>query len=82
MRSTSSAPSGIGALPILLRCLALDDLYDGLAPRPLQPCARWALRPSRAVWRPMRTRTNEAFRDRLAGVMSRCGVHDEHVMRA
>jgi SEC-C motif len=67
------------AVPILLRCLEHDDLFDGLAlpaaaalrtlgPAALEGClAAYALT------------TDEAFRDRLAGVLSRCGVHDERI---
>jgi SEC-C motif len=67
------------AVPILLRCLEHDDLFDGLAlpaaaalhtlgPAALEGClAAYAMT------------TNEAFRDRLAGVLSRCGVHDERI---
>jgi HEAT repeat protein len=41
------------AVPILLQCLEHDDLGDGLARRLPRPCARWALRPSRAASRPI-----------------------------
>ena len=67
------------AVPILLRCLALDDLFDGLALqaaaalRTLGPSALEGCLAAYAMT------TNETFRDRLAGVMSRCGVHDERI---
>jgi SEC-C motif len=67
------------AVPILLRCLAHDDLGDGLAPpaaaalRTLGPAALEGCLAAYAMT------TNEAFRDRLAGVLSRCGVHDEQI---
>jgi hypothetical protein len=67
------------AVPILLRCLEHDDLFDGLAPpaaaalRTLGPAAIEGCLAAYAMT------TNEAFRDRLAGVMSRCGVHDERI---
>jgi SEC-C motif len=67
------------AVPILLRCLERDDLFDGLAPpaaaalRTLGPAA---LEGCLAAY----TMTADgAFRDRLAGVLSRCGVHDERI---
>jgi hypothetical protein len=67
------------AVPILLRCLAHDDLFDGLAPaaaaalRTLGPAALEGCLAAYAMT------MDEAFRDRLAGVMSRCGVHDERI---
>jgi hypothetical protein len=67
------------AVPILLRCLEHDDLFDGLAPpaaaalRTLGPAALEGCLAAYAMT------THEAFRDRLAGVMSRCGVHDERL---
>lgn len=67
------------AVPILLRCLAHDDLFDELAPpaaaalRALGPAALEGCLAAYA------TTTDEAFRDRLAGVLSRCGVHDERI---
>jgi hypothetical protein len=67
------------AVPILLRCLAHDDLFDGLAPqasaalRTLGPAALEGCLAASAMT------TDEAFRDRLAGVLSRCGVHDERI---
>jgi hypothetical protein len=67
------------AVPILLRCLEHDDLDDGLtlqaaaALRTLGPSALEGCLTAYAMT------TNEAFRDRLAGVMSRCGVHDERI---
>jgi hypothetical protein len=67
------------AVPILLRCLAHDDLFDGLALpaaaalRTLGPAAIEGCLAAYAMT------TNEAFRDRLAGVLSRCGVHDERI---
>jgi SEC-C motif len=67
------------AVPILLRCLEHDDLFDGLALpaaaalRTLGPSALEGCLAAYAMT------TNEAFRDRLAGVMSRCGVHDERL---
>jgi SEC-C motif len=67
------------AVPILLRCLAHDDLGDGLALqaaaalRTLGPAALEGCLAAYAIT------TNEAFRDRLAGVLSRCGVHDERL---
>jgi hypothetical protein len=67
------------AVPILLRCLAHDDLFDGLAPpaaaalRPLGPAALDDCLAAYAMT------TGEAFRDRLAGVLSRSGVHDERI---
>jgi hypothetical protein len=67
------------AVPILLRCLEHDDLFDGMAPPAaaalctLGPAALEGCLPAYA------TTTDEAFRDRLAGVTSRCGVHDERL---
>src|SRR5918999_1374176 len=67
------------AVPILLRCLAHDDRFDGLAPpaaaalRTLGPAALEGCLAAYAMT------TDEAFRDRLAGVLSRCGVHDERI---
>jgi SEC-C motif len=67
------------AVPILLRCLERDELFDGLAPpaaaalRTLGPAALEGCLAAYA------TTTDEAFRDRLAGVLSRCGVHDERL---
>jgi SEC-C motif len=67
------------AVPILLQCLALDDLYDGLALqaaaalRTLGPSALEGCLAAYAMT------TDAAFRDRLAGVLSRCGVHDERI---
>lgn len=67
------------AVPILLRCLEQDDLFDGLAPpaaaalRTLGPAALEGCLAAYAMT------TDEAFRDRLAGVLSRCGVHDERL---
>jgi hypothetical protein len=67
------------AVPILLRCLEHDDLFDGLAPpaaaalRTIGPAALEGCLTAYAM------ATHEAFRDRLAGVMSRCGVHDERL---
>jgi SEC-C motif len=67
------------AVPILLRCLEHDDLFDGLAP-PAAAALR-ALGPSAfdGCLAAYAMTTNEDFRDRLAGVMSRCGVHDERL---
>jgi SEC-C motif len=67
------------AVPSLLRCLAHDELFDGLAPpaaaalRTLGPAALEGCLAAYAMT------TNEDFRDRLAGVLSRCGVHDERL---
>jgi hypothetical protein len=67
------------AVPILLRCLAHDDLADGLALqaavvlRTLRPSALDGCLAAYVMT------TNAAFRDRLAGVMSRCGVHDARI---
>ena len=67
------------AVPILLRCLAHDDRFDGLA---LPAAAAWrtlgpaALEGCLAAYA---MPTDEAFRDRLAGVLSQCGVHDERI---
>jgi SEC-C motif len=67
------------AVPILLRCLAHDDLFGGLAPsaaaalRTLGPAALEGCLAAYA------TTADDAFRDRLAGVLSRCGVHDERL---
>jgi hypothetical protein len=67
------------AVPILLRCLEHDDLFDGLAPpaaaalRTLGPAAGEGCLAAYA------TTTDAALRDRLAGVLSRCGVHDERL---
>jgi SEC-C motif len=67
------------AVPIRLRCLAHGDLFAGLALqaaaalRTLGPAALEGCLAAYAMT------TNEAFRDRLAGVMSRCGVHDERL---
>jgi hypothetical protein len=65
------------AVPILLRCLAHDDRGAGLAPpaaaalRTLGPAARKGGLAASAMT------PHAAFRDRLAGGLSRCGVHDE-----
>jgi hypothetical protein len=67
------------AVPILLRCLEQIDRFDGLAPpaaTPLRALGPAALEGCLAAYA---MTTNEAFRDRLAGVMSRCGVHDERL---
>src|SRR5919106_4394858 len=67
------------AVPILLRCLAHDDLFDGLALQAaaaLRTLGPAALEGGLAAYA---TTPNETFRDRLAGVMSRCGVHDERL---
>jgi hypothetical protein len=67
------------AVPILLRCLAHDDLFDGLAPpaaaalHTLGPAALEGCLAAYAMT------TSEDLRDRLAGVLSRCGVHDERL---
>jgi SEC-C motif len=67
------------AVPSLLRCLEQDDLFDGLAPpaaaalRTLGPAAVEGCLAAYAMT------TDEAFRDRLAGVLSQCGVHDERL---
>jgi SEC-C motif-containing protein len=67
------------AVPILLRCLEHDDLFDGLALpaatalRTLGPAALEGCLAAYAM------ATDAAFRDRLAGVLSRCGVHDERI---
>ena len=66
-------------VPILLQCLAHDDLFDGLAPqaaaalRTLGPVALEGCLTAYA------SATDEAFRDRLAGVVSRYRVHDERI---
>lgn len=80
MRSTSSAPWGdTRAVPILLRCLERDELFDGLAPpaaaalRNLGPAALEGCLAAYTMT------TNAAFHDRLAGVMSRGGGHDERL---
>ena len=67
------------AVPILLRCLEQDDLFDGLAPQAaaaLRTLGPAALEGCLAAYA---TAPNAAFRDRLAGVLSRCGVHDERI---
>jgi hypothetical protein len=67
------------AVPILLRCLEHDDLFDGLAPpaaAALRTLGSAALDGYLAAYA---MTTNEVFRDRLAGVLSRCGVHDERL---
>jgi SEC-C motif len=67
------------AVPILLRCLAHDDLFDGLAPQAaaaLRTLGPVALEGCLAAYA---SATDEAFRDRLAGVLSRFGVHDERI---
>jgi SEC-C motif len=67
------------AVPILLRCLEHDDLFDGLAlpaTAALRTLGPTALEGCLAAYA---TTTDAAFRDRLAGVMSRCGVHDERI---
>jgi hypothetical protein len=67
------------AVPILLRCLAHDDLFDGLAvpaAAALRTLGPVALEGCLAAYA---SATDKAFRDRLAGVMSRCGVHDERI---
>jgi hypothetical protein len=67
------------AVPILLRCLEHDDLFDGLASpaaAALRTLGPLALEGCLAAYA---TKTDEAFRDRLAGVLSRCGVHDERL---
>ncbi len=74
-----SALGDARAVPILLRCLAHDDLFDGLAPQAaaaLRTLGPTALEGCLAAYA---TTTDAAFRDRLAGVMSRCGVHDERI---
>ena len=70
------------ALPVLLRCLDLEDELDlrveqaeaalrALGARVLEDCvAAYAASPQ------------EAFRDRLAGVMSQWGLHDERIYAA
>jgi hypothetical protein len=67
------------AVPILLRCLAHDELFDGLAPpaaAALRTLGSEALEGCLAAYA---MTTHEDFRDRLAGVLSRCGVHDERL---
>jgi SEC-C motif len=67
------------AVPILLRCLAHDDVFDGLAlpaAAALRTLGPAALEGCLAAYA---TTTDDAFRDRLAGVLSRCGVHDERI---
>jgi hypothetical protein len=67
------------AVPILLRCLEQDDLCDRLAPQAaaaLRTLGPSALERCLAAYA---TTTNAAFRDRLAGVMSRCGMHHERI---
>jgi hypothetical protein len=67
------------AVPILPRCLEQDDLFDGLALQAaaaLRTLGPAALEGCLAAYA---TAPNAAFRDRLAGVMSRCGVHDERI---
>jgi SEC-C motif len=74
-----SALGDARAVPILLRCLEHDDLFDGLAlpaAAALRTLGPAALEGCLAAYA---TTTNEAFRDRLAGVLSRCGVHDERL---
>jgi hypothetical protein len=74
-----SAIGDARAVPILLRCLEHDDLFDRLAPQAaaaLRTLGPAALEGCLAAYA---TTPNEAFRDRLAGVMSRCGVHDERI---
>src|SRR5918992_1637413 len=67
------------AAPPLLRCREHDELFDGLAPpaaaalRTLGPAALEGCLAAYAM------ATDAAFRDRLAGVLSRCGVHDERI---
>jgi hypothetical protein len=67
------------AVPILLRCLERDELFDGLAPpaaaalRTLGPAALEGRLAAYAMT------AHEDFRDCLAGVLSRCGVHDERL---
>ena len=70
------------ALPVLLRCLDLEDELDlrveqaeaalrALGARALEGCvAAYAASP------------RDAFRDRLAGVMSQWGLHDERIYAA
>ena len=70
------------ALPVLLRCLDLEDELDlrveqaeaalrALSARALEDCvAAYATSP------------RDAFRDRLAGVMSQWGLHDERIYAA
>jgi hypothetical protein len=67
------------AVPILLQCLAHDDWFDGLAPQ--AAAALRALGPSalEGCLAAYAMTTNAAFRDRLAGVLSRCGVHEERI---
>ena len=67
------------AVPILLRCLAHDDWCDGLAPQAaaaLRALGPAALEGGLAAYA---MTTNVACRDRLAGVLSRCGVHEERI---
>jgi len=67
------------AVPILLRCLEHDDPFEGLASQAaaaLRTLGPAALDGCLAAYA---TTAHAAFRDRLAGVMSRCGVHDERI---
>jgi hypothetical protein len=67
------------AVPILLRCLEHDELFDGLAlpaATALRTLGPAAVEGCLAVYA---MRTNAAFHDRLAGVLSRAGVHDERL---
>jgi hypothetical protein len=67
------------ALPVLLRCLDLEDELDlrvEQAEAALRALGARALEDCVAAYA---TSSRDAFRDRLAGVMSRWGLHDERL---
>jgi hypothetical protein len=67
------------AVPILLQCLEHDDLFDGLAPPAAAALRTLGLAALESCLAAYATTPNAAFRNRLAGVLSRCGVHDERL---
>jgi hypothetical protein len=70
------------AVPVLLRCLALEDEIDlrvEQAEAALRALGAPALEGCLAAYT---TTPSGAFRDRLAGVMSQWGLHDERIYAA
>jgi hypothetical protein len=70
------------AIPVLLRCLDREDELDLLvehAEAALRAFGAHALEGCIAAYA---TTTRDAFRDRLAGVMSQWGLHDERIYAA
>jgi len=67
------------AIPVLLRCLDQEDELDLLAQQAATAlCALGALALDSCI-AAYAAMPREAFRDRLAGVMSRWGLHDERI---